>query len=81
VDDVLALFNHTVEVFAYNHVHRKRTWEPMIFAGLGPVDTDGTIRVKFVPRRYSESFPGDFVGYWTVKQILRWVREREEEIG
>lgn len=79
MDDIASLFGRTVEVFAYNHMQGKRTWEPVIFAGLGPIDTDGTIRVEFIPRRPSEAFPGDFVCYWTVKQIRRWVREWEEE--
>lgn len=78
-EDILSLVAHTVEVFAYNRKLDKWTWEPMIFAEFGPVNDDGSVRVKFVPRQYSEAFPGDIVGHWTMERIQRWVRPIEED--
>jgi hypothetical protein len=58
------------------------TWEPMIFAEFWPQFDGDTIRVKFIPDRYSPAFPSDVVYYWTEKQIVRRVRKHvQEEAG
>jgi hypothetical protein len=79
MDDILALFAYTVDVFVYNRMLRKMTWEPMIFAEFGPLASEGMYRVKFIPRRYSSAFHSDLICYWSEKQLRRRMRKHIQE--
>jgi hypothetical protein len=80
MDDILALFAYTVDVFVYNKALRKMAWEPMIFAEFGNHwRNGGTYRVKFIPAHYSPAFPSDLVCYWTEKQLKRRIRKHHQE--